>query len=72
MGAMFSNETFFTKILYRRKITILKKERMNCIWHYALLDDAIFTSLSQNNASLMEILRYSELTQNKVKEGLFE
>lgn len=47
-------------------------ERMNCIWHYALLDDATFTSLSQNNASLMEILRYSELTQNKVKEGLFE
>ena len=47
-------------------------ERMNCIWHYALLDDATFTSLSQNNASLMEILRYSELTQHKVKEGLFE
>lgn len=47
-------------------------ERMNCIWHYALLDDATFTSLRQNNASLMEILRYSELTQNKVKEGLFE
>lgn len=47
-------------------------ERMNCIWHYALLDDATFASLSQNNASLMEILRYSELTQNKVKEGLFE
>lgn len=45
---------------------------MNCIWHYALLDDATFTSLSQNNASLMEILRYSELTQNKGKEGLFE
>ena len=48
------------------------QERMNCFWHYALLDDATFTSLSQNSASLMEILRYSELTQNKVKEGLFE
>lgn len=48
------------------------QERMSCIWHYALLDDATFTNLSQNNASLMEILRYSELTQNKIKEGLFE
>lgn len=56
-----------------KQISVLPEpERMNCIWHYALLDDATFTSLSQNNASLMEILRYSELTQNKVKEGLFE
>lgn len=55
-----------------RQINALKADdRMNCQWHYSLLDDTTFYRLKETSAHLYDILRYSELTQNKVQNSLF-
>ena len=56
-----------------RQINALKTDdRMNCQWHYSLLDDSTFYHLKETGAALKDILQYSELTQNKVQNSLFE
>ena len=56
-----------------RQINALKPEdRMDCQWHYSLLDDTTFYRLQEANARLYDILQYSELTQNKVQNSLFD
>lgn len=56
-----------------KQVNALKSEdRMNCQWHYSLLDDSTFYRLKETGACLHDILQYSELTQNKVQNSLFE
>ena len=46
--------------------------KMNCKWHYSLLDENTFYSMKSNGAELKQILEFSELTQNKISDELFE
>ena len=45
---------------------------MNCRWHYSLLDENTFKRLKENGAGLFQILQYTELTYNSVKNTLFD
>ena len=43
-----------------------EEERMNCKWHYVLLGEKMFYSMSGNNASTKEILDYAKMTKAKI------
>ncbi len=47
-----------------------KEERMNSIWHYALLGEKTFYSMSEKEASTKEILDYAKLTKSKIEGTL--
>ena len=66
-------------VLSKRKATIdwaekvneLKPEdKMDCIWHYVLLGEKTFYSMSEKGATTKEILEYVKLTKAKVKGTL--
>lgn len=46
--------------------------KMNCKWHYSLVDENTFYSMKSNGAELKQILEFSELTQHKISDELFE
>ena len=47
------------------------ENRMNAIWHYAILDDNTFYLMKQKGSSIQDILKYCELTNSKVSGELF-
>lgn len=47
-----------------------EEERMKCTWHYALLGEKTFYSMSEKDASTKEILDYAKLTKAKIKGTL--
>ncbi|MBI5789652.1 MAG: DEAD/DEAH box helicase family protein [Candidatus Schekmanbacteria bacterium] len=55
-----------------KKINELKSEdRMNCEWSYALLGETTFYSMRDRGASIMEILEFSRLTEERIEGRLF-
>lgn len=46
------------------------EDRMDCTWHYALLGEKTFYSMSEKDASTKEILNYAKLTKAKIKGTL--
>ena len=47
-----------------------KEERLNSTWHYALLGEKTFYSMSEKEASTKEILNYAKLTKAKINGTL--
>lgn len=47
-----------------------EEERMNSIWHYALLGEKTFYSMSEKEASTKEILDYAKMTKSKINNTL--
>jgi type III restriction enzyme len=43
-----------------------EEDRMNCTWHYTLLGEKTFYSMSEKDASTKEILDYAKMTKAKV------
>ena len=55
-----------------KQINSLKSEdRMNCEWHYVILDDKSFYQEKQLSASLGQILMSKEITRKQVENSLF-
>ncbi len=55
-----------------KKINQLSSDdRMNSVWHYAILDDNTFYLKKSNNERLDDILKYCELNNSKVEGILF-
>lgn len=55
-----------------KKINELESDnRMNATWHYSLLDDNTFYSMTNKNASTKDMLEYCKLTNGKIEGKLF-
>ena len=46
-------------------------DRMNAIWHYSILDDTTFYSMTNRGASVKDLLEYCKLTNGKIEGKLF-
>ncbi|MEK6827419.1 MAG: restriction endonuclease subunit R, partial [Nanoarchaeota archaeon] len=49
---------------------LLEEDRMNCNWHYALLGERTFYSMSEKDATTKDILDYAKMTKAKIKGTL--
>lgn len=47
-----------------------EEDRMNSIWHYALLGEKTFYSMSEKEASTKEILDYAKMTKSKINNTI--
>lgn len=46
-------------------------DRMNSTWHYSILDDTTFYSMTNRGASVKDLLEYCKLTNGKIEGKLF-
>lgn len=47
-----------------------EKDRMNCVWNYALIGEKTFESLINKGADLVDVLHYAKMTQQKLEGKL--